>query len=70
MNRQIEFITFPYSRAKPFNLFLNKKKMWNVSSAGLFQTRNMIQGICHYQQATLKKKLSAYRPYLYFELSR
>ena len=26
MNRQIEFITFPYSRAKPFNLFLNKKK--------------------------------------------
>ena len=34
MNRQIEFITFPYSRAKPFNLFLNKKK------SGMFRVQD------------------------------
>ena len=43
MNRQIEFITFPYSRAKPFNLFLNKKKkcgMFRVQD--YFKQGNMI----------------------------
>ena len=50
MNHEIEFTRFAF---QVFNLFLKKKK--NVSSAGLLQTRNKIQGICHYnfKQATL-----------------
>ena len=45
MNHEIEFTRFACSRSK-FSIFsLEKKK--NVSSAGLLQTRNKIQGICH-----------------------
>ena len=47
MNHEIEFIRFACSRSK-FAIFSLKKKKKNVSSAGLLQTRNEIQGICHY----------------------
>ena len=48
MNHELEFTRFACSLLsfQVFNLFLKKKK--NVSSAGLLQTRNKIQGICHY----------------------
>ena len=70
MNRQIEFITFPYSRAK-FSIFsITKKKCRMFQVQDYFKQEIWFKEYVIIKQATLKNKLSAYRAYLYFELSR
>ena len=68
MNRQIEFVRLPYSRAKFWIFSLPKKKMFQVQDYFKQEIRSKENVII--KQATLKYKLSACRPYWYFELSR
>ena len=69
MNRQIEFITFPYARAK-FSIFSLTKKCRMFQVQDYFKQEIWFKEYVIIKQATLKNKLSAYRAYFYFELSR